>query len=185
MPCCCHVPMKPGCSALGGLVLNCMELSPAPSALLLTMLMPPRPLLLPLPLVVVLLLLLEGMLVQTPEVPSGPLALTGGGLGGSGSVLGSCGTVSHSLPLTSKSASLDLDRERKRQRGREGFGSVKEERRGKKKSVKVGSFGVVLPFFRLSLVLLLREDNSESRDVCVCEVSWQLWWRMSVCGVNS
>lgn len=119
MLCCCHVPMKPGCSALGGLVLNCMELSPAPSALLLTMLMSPRPLLLLLLLLALLLLwLLEGM--QTPTMPVGPLALAGGGLGGSGSVLGSCGTVSHSLPLTSNSASLDLDRERKRQRGRAG-----------------------------------------------------------------
>lgn len=112
MLCCCHVPMKPGCSALGGLVLNCMELSPAPSALLLTMLMPPRPLLLLLLLLVLLVLLLlwllEGMLVQTPVEPVGPLALAGGGLGGSGSVLGSCGTVSHSLPLTSNSASVDI-----------------------------------------------------------------------------
>lgn len=122
MLCCCHVPMKPGCSALGGLVLNCMELSPAPSALLLTMLTPPRPLL-PLPLVPLLLWLLEGMLVQTPTVPVGPLALAGGGLGGSGSVLGSSGTVSHSLPLTSNSASLDF-RQREGETEREGSRDV-------------------------------------------------------------
>lgn len=122
MLCCCHVPMKPGCSALGGLVLNCMELSPAPSALLLTMLKPPRPLL-PLPLVPLLLWLLEGMLVQTPTVPVGPLALAGGGLGGSGSVLGSSGTVSHSLPLTSNSASLDF-RQREGETEREGSRDV-------------------------------------------------------------
>lgn len=38
MLCCVHVPMKPG-SALAGLVLNCMELSPSPPP-------PPAPLLL-------------------------------------------------------------------------------------------------------------------------------------------
>lgn len=114
MLCCCHVPMKPGCSALGGLVLNCMELSPAPSALLLTTLMPPRPLLLLLLLLLeleLLVWLLEGMLVQTPAVSVVLLALAeggGGGLGDSGSVLDSGGTVSHSLPLTSNSASLDI-----------------------------------------------------------------------------
>lgn len=143
MPCCCHVPMKPGCSALGGLVLNCMELSPAPSALLLTMLMPPKPLLL---LVLLLLLLwaLDGMLGQTPAVAGGPLlALAGGGPGGSGSALGSRGTVSsHSLPLTSNSASLDLDRERERGRAG-GMGECEggEKRRGKKVS-EGGLFGV-------------------------------------------
>lgn len=153
MLCCCHVPMKPGCSALGGLVLNCMELSPAPSALLLTMLMPPRPLLLLLLVLLLLLWLLEGMLVQTPAVPLGPLALAEGGLGGSGSVLGSGGTVSHSLPLTSNSASLDLDRERERQRGRAGgMWECEGGEKTKKKSVKVGSFGVVLLFFFLPVL---------------------------------
>ncbi|KAK1885850.1 Beta-taxilin [Dissostichus eleginoides] len=66
------------------------------------------------------------MLVQTPEVPSGPLALTGGGLGGSGSVLGSCGTgktsgaqevrkdgglhLTPSLPPSPRSCPLSLTR---------------------------------------------------------------------------
>lgn len=174
MLCCCHVPMKPGCSALGGLVLNCMELSPAPSALLLTMLMSPRPLLLLL--VLLLLWLLEEMLLQTPTMAVGPLALAGGGLGGSGSVLGSSGTVSHSLLLTSNSASLDLDRERKRQGGRVG-GMWECEGGEKKKSGKVGSFGV-LPFFCLVRVLLLEQEDNSKRGVegvDVCEVSWQSW----------
>lgn len=149
MLCCCHVPMKPGCSALGGLVLNCMELAPAPSALLLTMLTPPRPLLLLVVLLLLLLWLLEMMLVQMPAVSVGPLALAGGGLGDSGSLLGFGGTVSHSLPLTSNSASLDLDRERERQRGRAAAMWECEGGEKKKKSVKVGSFGVMLPFKKI------------------------------------
>lgn len=48
--CCVHVPMKPG-SALAGLVLNCMELSPSPPP-------PPAPLLL-------LLLLLLALVVDS------------------------------------------------------------------------------------------------------------------------
>lgn len=62
---------------------------------------------------------------------------------------------------------------------------MKEERRKKKKkSVKVGSFGVLLdsppPSSRAGLK---QEDNSQRgvEGVDVCEVSWQLWWRRSVC----
>lgn len=162
MLCCCHVPMKPGCSALGGLVLNCMELSPAPSAPLLTILMPPRPLLLLL--LLLLLWLLEEMLVETSAVPLGTIALAGGDLGGSGSVLGSGGTVSHSLPLTSNSASLDLDRGKERHRGR-GRGMWEcegvEEKKSQLRWVLLGSCCL---FFCLTQVLLLKEDSSERGD---------------------
>lgn len=86
--------------------------------------------------------------MQMPAVLLGPLAFAEGGLGGSGSVLGSGGTVSHSLPLTSNSASLDLDRERERQKGRAGgMWECEGGEKRKKQSVKVGSFGVVLLFF--------------------------------------
>lgn len=36
-------------------------------------------------------------------------------------------------------------------------------------------------------VLLLEEDNKERgvEGVDVCEVSWQLWWQKSLCGVNA
>lgn len=161
MLCCCHVPMKPGCSALGGLVLNCMELSPAPSVLLLMMLMSPRQLLLPLLFLVLLLLwLLEGMHVQT--MPVGPSASAGGGLGVSGSVLVSCGTVSHSLPFTSNSASLDLERRRDREGGQEGCGSVKEERRRKSQGrwVLLGSCCLVFVYCRSCF-------SSRNEQMCV------------------
>jgi len=68
--------------------------------------------------------------------------------------------VSHLLPLTSNSASLDLDRERERQGGRaRGMWECKGGEK-KNKSVKVGSFGVALAFF----VLLFKEDNKERGD---------------------
>lgn len=78
-------------------------------------------------------------------MPVGPLASAGGDLGGSGSVLASGGTVSHSLPLTSNSASLDLVREGKRQRGRAG-GMWECEGGEKKKKVKEGGFCLRVSF---------------------------------------
>jgi hypothetical protein len=114
--CCCHVPMKPG-SALGGLVLNCMEdLPSAPLALRLTMLTPMAPLepplLLPLETAMGLALLLwcwlEVMLLV--EVVVGvlavPLRVDSGALSLSGS-LGAWLLLSSLLPLTSNPASSD------------------------------------------------------------------------------
>lgn len=131
MLCCCHVPMKPGCSALGGLVLNCMELSPAPSAPLLTMLKPPR----------TLLILLLGPQEGEPAVPVARFPRAAGDVDESGwSLLGSGGTALLSLPLTSNSASLDLDRKRERVWGRaRGWRSEGGEK--EHKSAKVGSVG--------------------------------------------